>query len=143
MSTGRSPTQWAAGADVNRCRFLKGGASEGKLIHATANAEVLGVSGQSLEDLPGLAGADANIHARSGKPVDAETMIGSEVLVLVGSGGVTKDARVISDGTGQAVLAATTGTTRQLVCGIALQDAAAGEFARIWFVKMIDRPALS
>lgn len=133
--------QHIAGGDIRPSRFVKQStAADYTVLEADANEMIIGVSTNATQDAP-LPSGDGDA-AESGDSV-AINPIGSYALVKVGSGGVTRGAKVKSDADGQAVLAATTGTTMQWVAGIAVESASEGEFAKILVMVMPHYPALA
>lgn len=131
-----------AGGTIAPCRFIKQSTAANNTVLQSAGATtpIVGVSAEGTELTP-LAGAAANA-ATVGNPCKYNP-IGSCPLIEVGSGGITAGANVISDGSGKAILAVLTGTTKQYIGGIAQETASAGEFARITVQNYADYPALS
>lgn len=139
MSLGFQAIPATAGGTIRTCRFVKINTADNyELLEADANEEVVGVSSQAAQDTP-TAGASAN----AAEDTDSFRYFpeGLIALVKVGSGGVTRGAKVKSDADGQAVLAATTGTTLQWVGGYALETASEGEFAKVLLKFFPYRPA--
>lgn len=142
MSTGLRPSGFRAYADINRSRFAKVGTGNKTVIVATANAITLGITGKTLEDAQGLPSADANIHARATKPVDL-AMLGDEALLILGTAGAAYGDYLISDGTGQGVVAASTGTVVQNIGAKAMAVGVAGDYIPVQVLQLAIRPALT
>lgn len=138
---GAEPIQAKAGGTIRPSRFVKvSTAADFTILEADANEFVVGVSMENTRDAP-LDGASTDL-ASSGDPCEYYGE-GRIAPVLVGSGGVTRGAEVKSDADGQAVLAATTGTTKQNIGGVALETASEGELARILIKIRSEYPALA
>lgn len=138
---GFEPIPAVAGGTIRPSRFVKvSTAADNAILEADANEQVCGACAEHTRDAP-IEDASGNA-AVSG---DAVTYYpeGNRALVLVGSGGVTRGAEVKSDADGQAVLAATSGATKQWVAGIAEQSASEGELAFILLKTYPHYPALA
>lgn len=91
---------------------------------------------------PGYPGDDSK-HAVSGEPVSLNPPFTIAALD-VGSGGLTAGDKVVSDGSGKGITAASTGTALQWVGAIALQTAVEGDKCDVWTVEAYPhRAALS
>lgn len=132
---------WTAGGTINASTFVKVDSSDYKVVAAGANDSIVGALLGTLVD-PQNGTGSAVIGARSGDPASVIPP-GQIALVYVGSGGVTRGSLVKSDASGQAVLAALTGTTMQQVAGKALRTAAAGDVVEILIWPFCFIPALS
>lgn len=134
--------QLEAGGNINPGRFVKLDTSNNSTaLQASTNEKAVGVSAMGSEDAP-IPSNSTGYAATANNPVKIHTQ-GQIALVKVGSGGVTAGANVKSDSSGQAVLAATTGTTMQWVLGQALEAASEGEFARVLVQTFPHYPALA
>ena len=118
-----------AGGDIRPHRFIKYSTSaDNTALEADANEFVIGISTEATQDAP-LPCADGDA-AESGDQVHYYPT-GTECLLEIGSGGVTRGAWIKSDADGKGVLAATTGATAQFYGAFALESASEGEFARV------------
>lgn len=134
--------QLIAGGNISPSTFVKVSTAANKTcLAAGANERVVGVSQVGAKDPGGLTGASA-YAAVAGDTVQLFGK-GDVCLVLVGSGGVTRGALVKSGASGEAILAATTGTTMQWVAGEALETASEGEYALIQIDVFSYYPALA
>lgn len=141
---GFEPIPALAGGIVRPSRFVKvSTAADNTVLEADANEQVCGIATEATRDAPldGASGEAASSTVGEGNLMYSPE--GNVALVTVGSGGVTHGAEVKSDADGQAVLAATTGATKQWVAGIALESALEGELARILCKVYPHYPALS
>ena len=132
----QSGYQW--GGNVNpSCFVMVNAGTDNSLIQATTGAEVMGISMEATKAAP-IAGASG--YAGVSGDQAQYYPIGSFALVVVGSGGLTAGADVASDTNGNAVLAATTGTSNIYVAGNAKTSANAGELALIYLNPQCKTP---
>ncbi len=119
-----TPPNLMANGNIYPCRFVKLDTSaDFKVIQATANSDILGVS-QEGSNYPPL--SDLSVSAYAAQAGQNIRLFGDGDVCLVTAGGViTRGDKLKSDANGKAVSIATTGTTLQKYGGIALQSAAA------------------
>ena len=135
-------TSILAGGNIYPSRFIKISTSaDNTALQAGSNEDVIGISTEATKDAP-LSGASAYAG------VDTYQMHyypnGTECLLEIGSGGVTRGDYLKSDTNGKGVSAATTGPTAQFIGAQALESAAAGDFARVMVMRIPKYyPALS
>lgn len=116
--------------------------SDGDCALAGSNDETIGISAEHTRNAPGTA-ADDGYTAISGESV-AIYGPGQICLLKVGSGGLARGGKVISDGSGLGVAAATTGTAIQWIGARALQTVAQNGFCLVRVCESFAyRPALS
>jgi hypothetical protein len=138
---GFEPIPAVAGGTIRPSRFVKAStAADNAILEADANEMIVGACAEHTRDAP-IEDASGNA-AVSGDSVTYYPE-GNRCLITVGSGGVTRGAEVKSDADGQAVLAATTGATKQWVAGIAEESASEGELAHILLKVYPHYPALA
>lgn len=138
---------YSAGGTIRVARFVKVSTTENNtVLEADANERVIGVSqlGSREAPLPAVT-TDPPNAATDGDTLNVHTMDSAreDIVVRVGSGGITAGALLKSDADGNAVLAATTGTTVQWISGVSLEAASEGEYAKIALLIFAHRPALT
>jgi len=141
MPYGFEPMQVTAGGTVRPCRFVKvSTAADNTVLEADANEAIIGVSSQATQDAP-LSGNDGNA-ATTGDQLHIHP-IGTRCLLRIGSGGCTRGGELKSDGDGNGVAVATSGTTVQQIGAISLQSAIEGDLALVMVFRSSVRPALT
>lgn len=132
-----------AGGTIQPFRFVMPDSSaEHQGLQATANAEILGVSGEETKYAPLSDLVSSNPHAAAGDPVNLRGD-GEEAMVEAG-GSFSAGVLLKSDANGKAVAAATTGTTLQQFGGRSQQAAAAeGDIIRMTVQPGSIRPAIA
>lgn len=139
----------SAGGTIRRSRFVKQSTTENNTcLEADANEQTIGISqiGGREAPIPSVT-ADPPEAAQDGDLVNIHCNEGlrDDVVLEIGSGGITAGAQIKSDADGKGVAAATTGTTVQWVGAIALEAASAGELCKVLVVSPAYpyRPALA
>lgn len=136
MSTGINSLGMTASANIEPMRIVK---ISGVRTVATcgANEAAIGVAGRSSN-----VDYDDTKHASTSSP-GVEIRSAGQVAYVVCGGAVTAGNKIKSDGSGEAVASATTGTTLQNVVGIALETGADGEIIQMLVQPETYYPALS
>lgn len=135
-----------AGGTIRVARFVKSSTSANNtVLEADANEPVVGISQIGGREAPiPAATTDPVVAAIAGENVHVHVLGGDHDVVLrIGSGGVTAGARIKSDADGNGVLVATTGTTIQHVGALALETASEGELCKVLPWRYEFRPALT
>lgn len=136
---------YRANGTIRVCRFVKlDTADNHSVLEADANEQVIGISqdGGRVAPLSGLVTADPPEAAIITESLNVHQH-GEECLLRIGTGGCTTDDRLKSDGDGNGVRIATTGTTIQHFGCRCLESASAGELARVVVMIGSERPALA
>lgn len=139
----RPQPQFVAGGDIYPHRFLKiSTAADFTALQATANDQIIGISGPGSNYPPLNDLVTTNKHATSGQPVDINGD-GDACLLELG-GTVTRGDRLKADSNGKGVAIATSGTTIQQFGAVALQSGSSGEFIYVQVTSLrSERPALA
>lgn len=131
-----------AGGTIEVSRFVKMGSADFTVVQAAAGTDMpIGVSQDGSHDTPGLSGSTDDA-ARSGHPLQVY-VDGDVCLLCIGSGGVTRGDKIVSDANGKGVTAPTTGTSISYVGAVALESASENELARVLLKTFAIRPALT
>lgn len=119
-----TPPNLVAGGNIYPCRFVKLSTSyDMTALQAGDNEDAIGVS-QEGTNYPPL--SDITVSGYAASSGQNMRMFGLGDVCLVEAGDViVRGAKLKSDTNGKAVTIASTGTTVQKVCAIALQSAAA------------------
>ena len=121
----QTPAYLVAGGTVMPHRFVSPDASaEHQGIQATANSQIIGISGSETKFAPLEDLVSTNPHAETGDQIRLHGDGQSQILVEAGAA-FTSGVRLKADANGKAVAAATSGTTPQEVGAISQQAAAA------------------
>lgn len=132
-----------SGGNITTSSFVKvSTAAEHTALQCGDNEAPIGVSQIGTKYPQGLAGLSNTYAAEAGDEIQLFGL-GDICRIRAGAGGFTKGAWLKSDSSGDAVLAATTGTTLQWVGAIALEDASQGELGRVQIVIFPYRPAIA
>lgn len=132
-----------AGGNITTHSFVKLSTSaDHTALQAGDNEFVIGVSQVGTEDPPGVTGS-GTYAATAGKHLQIFGLGDSNLLLRLGSGGCTRGDLLKSDASGNAVAAATTGTTVQNIGAIALESGSEGELVQVQVLIFKHRPALS
>lgn len=133
---------YVADGDIYPFRFVKASTTPFRVLQATANAPIVGVSQQGTRIINLDLFAVDTKAAIQGEPIRVYGE-GAECLVETG-GAITAGAYLKSDANGKAVVVATTGAVLQQIGARALDDAASGELVRVVLTSdRSTRPALS
>ena len=136
-----------AGGTIRRSRFVKPSTTENNTcLEADANEAVIGISqiGGREAPLPSVT-ADPPQAAQDGDHVHIHTNNTEceDVVLEIGSGGITAGAWIKSDADGKGVAAATSGTTLQWVGARALEAASDGELCKVEIIVFPFYPAIA
>lgn len=121
---GFEPIQDDAAGNIGVSLFVKLGSS-GWAVASVQGERVDGVSSDAALNAP-IPSQSTTYAGEANKPMHVIPP-GNIALVTVGSGGITKGTRVMTDSDGTAIAA----TTTKMAAGLALETASAGELARI------------
>lgn len=136
-----------AGGTIRRARFVKISTTENnRCLEADANERVIGISqiGGREAPLPSVT-ADPPEAAQDDDHVRIHTSNTEreDIVLEIGSGGITAGALIKSDADGKGVAAATSGTTLQWVGAVALEAASDGELCKVELLIFPHYPALA
>lgn len=124
---------YTADGTIRVCRFVKPSSStDFRVEEANANELTLGISSEAGRYAPiPTVTADPVEAAQAGEQVNVYTDPEQVVMLMIGTGGITRGAEIVSDADGQGIaVAAAAGTTYQ-VGAIAEESASAGELCRV------------
>ncbi len=131
-----------AGGDITTSSFIKLSTVAGHTaLQAGANEQIIGISQVGPKEPPGVSGSSA-LAAQDGDQLQIFGL-GDICDLRAGTGGWAAGALLKSDGNGNGVPAAATGTTVQNIGAMAMTAAAAGELAQVQIVMLKTRPALT
>lgn len=134
--------QFIASGSIYPMRFImQDTTAPHKCTQASANAQLIGITGVGTNYAPLSGLSIAGYHAESGQPVECHGL--GDILLLEAGGTITNGDRLKSDSVGRGVAIATTGTTIQNVGARALQAAtASGQMILVQVIIESIRPAL-
>lgn len=115
--------------DVNPCRFVKLATADDSVTQSGTNEEIHGISQKDARDAP--IPSASTLAGAAGDEIEVHLPPEEDILLEIGSGGVSYGNRITSDTNGKGIAMGSTAATKYNVGAVALEDMAENGFCRV------------